>query len=141
MTPIANTALRNLLTEARVIAVVGHSDQPHRTSYRIAQTLRRAGYTVYPINPTVAQIDGQASYPTLADVPEQIDIVNVFRRSEFLKGIVEEAVEVMAGAVWAQLGVADEGAAQLAAQHGLPLVMDTCIAVAHRTLRIPHRGE
>jgi predicted CoA-binding protein len=141
MTPIANTALRNLLTEARVIAVVGHSDQPHRTSYRIAQTLRRAGYTVYPVNPTVTQIDGQASYPTLADVPDPIDIVNVFRRSEFLKGIVEEAVEVMAVAVWAQLGVADEGAAQLAAQHGLPLVMDTCIAVAHRTLRIPHRGE
>jgi predicted CoA-binding protein len=139
MASVTDTALRGLLTEARVIAVVGHSDQPHRTSYRIAQTLRRAGYTVYPVNPTVAQIDGQASYPTLADVPESIDIVNVFRRSEFLKEIVQEAVEVGAGAVWAQLGVADEGAARLAAQHGLPLVMDTCIAVAHRMLGISRR--
>jgi predicted CoA-binding protein len=141
MTSIADTALRDLLSEARVIAVVGHSDQPRRTSYRIAQTLRRAGYTVYPVNPTVAQIDGQASYATLTAVPERIDIVNVFRRSEFLKGIVEEAVEVGAGAVWAQLGVADEEAARLAAQHGLPIVMDACIAVAHRMLRIPRRGE
>ena len=132
----ADATQHNLLANARVIAVVGHSDKPHRTSYRIAQTLRELGYTVYPVNPTVAAIDGQTSYPSLAEVPEPIDIVNVFRRAEHLKGIVEEAIEVGAGAVWAQRGVADEAAAQLAAQHSLPIVMDTCIAVAHRVLGI-----
>ena len=136
MTLATVTNLRDLLVSARVIAVVSHSEKPHRPSYRVAQTLRRAGYTVYPVNPTVAQIDGEMSYPSLADVPEEIDIVNVFRRSEYLKGVVEEAIAVGAGAVWAQEGVRDEEAARLAARHGLPIVMDTCIAVAYRALGI-----
>jgi predicted CoA-binding protein len=126
--------LRQLLTDARVIAVVGHSDQPHRTSYQIASYLRRMGYKVYPVNPTVTEINGEPSYATLADVPEPIDIVNVFRRSEYLSGVVNDAIAVGAKAVWAQLGVYDDGAAQKAEAAGLPIVMDACIKVEHARL-------
>lgn len=126
--------IRNLLTSARVIAVVGHSDQRYRTSYQIAHYLRQAGYTIYPVNPEVATIDGQTCYPSLAEVPEPIDIVNVFRRSEYLAGVVDEAVAVGAKAVWAQLGVESDEAAARAEAAGVPLVMDMCIKVEHARL-------
>jgi predicted CoA-binding protein len=122
---------REILQNSKVIAVVGHSDKPHRTSYQIAQTMRGLGYTVYPVNPTVSSIDGEKSYASLAEIPEPIDIVNVFRRSQHLRGVVEEAIVVNAGAVWAQLGVADDGAARIAEEAGIPIVMDTCIKVAY----------
>jgi hypothetical protein len=131
---MTNSELRELLDNARVIAVVGHSDSPTRTSYRIAQYLRQMGYKVYPVNPTVDKIDGETSYPSLASVPEQIDIVNVFRRSEHLPGVVEEAIAVGAGAVWAQLGVEHPEAARLAAEANLPIVMNNCIKVSHGML-------
>ena len=131
-----DAAMRDVLANARVIAVVGHSDNPERTSYRIAQYLRRAGYTVYPVNPTVAQIDGEPSYPSLKDVPEPIDIVDVFRRSEFLPGVVEDAIAAGAKTVWSQLGVYDEAAQQRALDAGLNVVMDRCIKVEHARLRI-----
>lgn len=127
-------ALHQILTTARVIAVVGHSDKPHRTSYQIAQYLRRAGYTVYPVNPQVSQIDGQRSYAALADVPAQVDIVNVFRRAEYLLDVVEAAVQINAGSVWAQLGVHHAQAARKAHEAGLPMVMDNCIKVTHQRL-------
>ncbi|MCI0714425.1 MAG: CoA-binding protein [Chloroflexi bacterium] len=131
---MTSTELRELLDNARVIAVVGHSDSPTRTSYRIAQYLRQMGYKVYPVNPTVDEIDGEKSYPSLASVPEQIDIVNVFRRSEHLPGVVEEAIAVGAGAVWAQLGVEHPEAARLAEEANLPIVMNNCIKVSHGML-------
>ncbi|HLV37185.1 MAG TPA: CoA-binding protein [Spirillospora sp.] len=127
-------AMRAVLANARVIAVVGHSDKPYRTSYRIAQYLRHAGYTVYPVNPTVETINGQPSYASLADVPEPIDIVNVFRRSEYLPEVVDEAIAAGAKAVWAQLGVVDEAARQKALDAGLDVAMDTCIKVEHKRL-------
>ena len=127
-------AIRNLLTSARVIAVVGHSDQRYRTSYQIARYLRQVGYTIYPVNPEVATIDGQTCYPSLAEVPEPVDIVNVFRRSEYLAGVVDEAIAVQAKAVWAQLGVESNEAAAKAEAAGLPLVMDMCIKVEHSRL-------
>jgi predicted CoA-binding protein len=129
-----DAALRQMLEQARVIAVVGHSDDPSRTSYQIARYLRYAGYTVIPVNPQVQMIDGQPSYPSLAEVPEPIDIVDVFRRSEHLLGIVEQAAAVGAKAVWAQLGVYDPAAAERAAELGVPLVMDNCIKVTHQRL-------
>ncbi len=135
----ADSTLKNLLANARVIAVVGHSDNPTRTSYQIADYLREAGYTVYPVNPAVSEIDGQPSYPDLAAVPEPIDIVNVFRRSEHLAGVVAEALAVGAPAIWAQLGVADEAAAQTARAAGATIIMDACIKVEHRRLGIPAR--
>ena len=124
-------AMRDVLENAKVIAVVGHSDKPHRTSYRIAQYLRLSGYTVYPVNPTISEIDGQPSYDSLFDVPEPIDIVNVFRRAEYLPGVVDEAIAVGAKAVWAQLSVYDAEAKQKALDAGLDVAMDACIKVEH----------
>ncbi|MEX2162148.1 MAG: CoA-binding protein [Anaerolineales bacterium] len=126
--------LRALLKEARVIAVVGHSDKPQRTSYRIANYLRRAGYTVYAVNPTVQEIDGQPCYADLAAVPEPIDIVDVFRRSEYLAEVVDQAIAARAKAIWTQLGVFDQAAAEKAEAAGLQMIMDRCIMVDHERL-------
>ena len=129
-----DSTLRELLSTAHVIAVVGYSDKPHRTSYQIAQFLKQAGYKVYPVNPSVETIDGERSYASLADVPEPIDIVNVFRRSEYLPGVVDDAIAVGAKAVWAQLGVYDEAAGRKAESAGLVTVMDACIKVEYNRL-------
>jgi predicted CoA-binding protein len=133
--PTHNTnELRQLLKEAKVIAVVGHSDQPFRTSYSIGRYLVSAGFKVYPVNPTITEVDGDKAYATLADVPEPVDIVNVFRRAEFLDGVVDQAIAIKAKAVWAQLGVVDRDAARKAEEAGLTMVMDRCIMVDHRAL-------
>ncbi|MCC6567116.1 MAG: CoA-binding protein [Chloroflexi bacterium] len=134
-----DSRLRDLLENARVIAVVGHSDDPARDSYRIGRYLRDAGYVVYPVNPTLTEIDGERCYPDLASVPEPIDIVDVFRRAEFLPDIVRDAVRVDAGAVWGQFTVTHPEADRIAAETGIPLVMDRCILVEHRRLGIPKR--
>lgn len=126
--------IRRLLEQARVIAVVGHSDNPQRTSYRIAVYLREVGYRVHAVNPTIQEVDGQPVYPSLAEVPEPIDIVDVFRRSEFLDEVMDQAIAVGAKAVWAQLGVFDEAAGRKAEAAGLEVVMDRCIMVDHRNL-------
>ncbi|HRN50586.1 MAG TPA: CoA-binding protein [Anaerolineales bacterium] len=134
MTLHTQDELRNLLETARTVAVVGHSDKPFRTSYRIASYLREVGYEVYPVNPALTEIDGQKVYPDLASVPVPIDIVDVFRRSEHLDDIVKEAIQVGAKAVWAQVGVEDAQAAATAEAAKLPMVMDRCIMVDHRSL-------
>ncbi len=129
-----DTAVRDLLSAAKVIAVVGHSDKPHRTSYQIAQFLRGVGYTVYPVNPEVSQIDGQPCYASLAHVPEPIDIVDVFRRAEFLPGVVDDAIAVGAKSVWGQLGVEHGEAITKAEAAGLTLIMDACIKIEYNRL-------
>jgi predicted CoA-binding protein len=126
--------LRDLLRTSRVIALVGYSNKPDRDSYRVGKYLEAAGYTVYPVNPMVTEIDGKPSYASLDDVPESIDIVNVFRRPEHLQGVVKDAIQVGAKAVWAQLGVLDEAAAQTAEANGIPIVMNRCIKVDHNRL-------
>jgi predicted CoA-binding protein len=126
--------MAQILKDAQVIAVVGYSDDPSRASYRIGQYLERMGYTVYPVNPTVDSINGQRSYPTLVDVPESIDIVNVFRRPEFLRGVVEEAIAIGAPVVWAQLGIADTEAARIGSEAGITVIMNRCIKVEHARL-------
>jgi uncharacterized protein len=131
---LSDADLRRILTEARVIAVVGHSDRPDRPSYQIAAFLRQAGYTVYPVNATVSHIDGEVSYPNLQAVPEPVDIVNVFRRSRHLSAIVDDAIAVKAGVVWAQSGISDENAAQKAVAAGLEIVMDRCIRTEYARL-------
>lgn len=129
-----DSAVRDLLQNSKVIAVVGHSDKPDRTSYRVSAYMRNAGYRVIPVNPMVDAIDGEKSYPSLADIPEPVDIVNVFRRAEHLASVVEEAAAINAGAVWGQLEVASEEAAGAADAANLPLVMDKCIKIEHRRL-------
>jgi len=126
--------IKKLLEESRVIAVVGHSDKAYRTSYSIAQYLRAAGYKVYAVNPTIDSVNGEPAYPDLAAVPEPIDIVDVFRRSEYLDRVVDEAIAVKAKAVWAQLAVIDDAAAKKAEAAGLKMVMDRCIKVDHAAL-------
>ncbi|NOH11709.1 MAG: CoA-binding protein [Chloroflexi bacterium] len=126
--------MREILKKARVIAVVGHSDKPYRTSYQIAQYLRNVDYKVYPVNPMVQSIAGEKSYASLAEIPEEIDIVDVFRRSEHLQGVVDDAIAVGAKAVWSQLGVVDQQAARTAEEAGLDMVMDLCIKVEHARL-------
>lgn len=132
----SDRVLGELLTHAQAIAVVGHSEKPQRTSYKIAQFLRQQGYRVYPVNPTVTEIDGQPSYASLSEVPESIDIVNIFRRSENLPEIVDEAIAVGAKSVWAQLGISDKTSAAKATEAGLTVVMDACISVEYLRLGI-----
>jgi len=131
-----DAALRDILQRARVIAVVGHSDKPQRTSYQIARYLRDAGYRVIPVNPTVNRIEGEISYPSLAQIPEKVDIVNVFRRAEHLPEVLNQAVAVGASAVWGQLGVIHPEAGDIIAAHDLLLVMDRCIKVEHARLGV-----
>ncbi|MBD2564160.1 MULTISPECIES: CoA-binding protein [Nostoc] len=136
-----DNALREVLTQAKTIAVVGHSDKCQRTSYQIAQFLRQSGYTVYAVNPLVKEIDGQPSYAALHELPEPVDIVNVFRRSEYLLEIVDQSISTNAKTVWAQLGIWHQPSAQIAVDAGLNVVMDACIKIEYLRLRINLAGD
>lgn len=129
-----DTDLRRILDDSKTVAVVGLSPKPERPSYRIATYLQRQGYRVIPVNPTVEEVLGERSYPDLRAVPEKIDVVDIFRRSEDVPPIVEEAIEVGAPVVWMQEGVVNEEAATRAEQAGLRVVMDRCILKEHRRL-------
>lgn len=129
-------AMRHLLETTQTIAVVGHSDKAYRTSYQIADFLRAQGYTIIPVNPTIATIDGEKSYASLKDVPVPIDLVNVFRRREHLAGIVDEAITLGIPAIWTQLGVVDTNARDKALDSGIKFAMDLCIKVEHSRLGI-----
>jgi len=123
-----------LLRAAKVIAVVGLSSDEMRPSYGVAAYMQRAGYRIIPVNPNETEVLGEKAYARLEDVPEKIDIVDVFRRSIFVRGVVDAAIRVGAKAVWMQEGVVDEEAAKLARQAGLDVVMDRCILKDHRSL-------
>lgn len=126
--------MKEMLTAAKTIAVLGHSDKPYRTSYQIAHYLRMVGYRVIPVNPTVSEIDGNKCYPNLASIEEKIDIVNVFRRSEYLHDIMQNTFDLGLKNIWTQLGVVDEFAGIFAKKNKVRLVMDRCIMVEHRRL-------
>jgi len=132
---------REMLQNAKNIAVVGCSDNPERTSYMIAEALQQAGYRIFPVNPNLSgPVLGEKPYASVTDIEEPIDIVNIFRRSEAVMPIVEEAVKAKAKAVWMQLGVIHEEAARYAEKHGLTVVMDRCIKVDHAIL-LGRKGE
>ena len=128
--------LKQLLTDATTIAVVGASSNPEKASYGIVQKLQKAGYRVIPVNPRETEILGERSYPSLADVPGLIDIVDVFRRAEDTPGIADEAVTIGAKALWLQTGIVSEEAAARARAGGLVVVMDACIGATHSLLRV-----
>lgn len=130
----SHAELTEILKSAKAIAVVGLSDNPERTSFQIAQEMQRRGYRIIPVNPTVKDVLGETAYPSLAEVPEPIDIVDVFRRSDALPDVVRDAIRTNASVIWAQQGIYNEEAAQLAAEHHRTMVMDLCIAVAHSRL-------
>jgi predicted CoA-binding protein len=131
--------LRSILTRARTIAVVGLSDKPERDSHEIARYLQTQGYRIIPVNPAVAEVLGERSYPTLLAVPrsEKIDIVDIFRRSDQVGPVVDEALVRGVGAIWMQLGVENAGAAAAAEGRHIPVVQNLCIRTSHRLLGIP----
>jgi uncharacterized protein len=124
--------ITELLKTAKTIAVVGLTDSPLRPSYGVSHYMRSQGYRIIPVNPNIKEWEGEKSYPTLLDVPEKIDIVNVFRRSEAVPEIVEQAIQIKAPVIWMQEGVAHEEAAEQARRAGIFVVMDSCILKEHR---------
>lgn len=123
--------IQRVLHGARTIAIVGLSRNELRASYFVGYYLKRHGYRVIPVNPREPEILGETSYASLRDVPEPVDIVNVFRAPSALPGIAEEAVAIGAGTLWCQFGVVDEAGARIAEEGGVTVVMDRCIKVEH----------
>jgi predicted CoA-binding protein len=121
-----------LLRQAKTIAVVGLSNNPMRPSFGVSEYMQREGYRIIPVNPQETEILGEKCYARLEDIPEHVDIVDVFRRPEFVPEIVESAIRIGAGAVWLQEDVVHEAAAQRAREAGLTVVMDKCILKEHR---------
>ena len=125
--------IAQLLSTARTIAVVGLSGNPDRPSFGVAQYLQSKGYRIIPVNPTIDSVFGEKSYASLSEIPEKVDvkvdIVDVFRRSEFVPALAEEAIKIGARCLWLQLGVIHEEAARRARDAGLLVVMDRCLAV------------
>jgi predicted CoA-binding protein len=135
----SDTYLRDILTEARTIAVVGASPRRGRPSHRVMGYLRRRGYRAIPVNPNAAgmTIHGEQCYAALADIPEPIDMVDVFRRSEMAGAAVDDAIAVGAKVVWMQLGVRDDAAAARGEAAGLRVVMNRCPAIEIPRLGLP----
>ncbi len=130
-----STDIKRLLEGSRNVAVVGLSESPYRTSHAIASVLQRFGYRIFPVNPNLTgPVLGEEPYATVEKIPESIDIVDVFRRSEKVMPVAEDAVAAGAKVLWMQSGVINEEAAEYAEEHGLIVVMDRCIKVDHASL-------
>ena len=125
-------AIDDILKNCRTIAVVGLSGKRHRPSYSVSEYMQAAGYRIVPVNPKETEVLGEKAYARLEDVPEKVDLVNIFRRPEFVGEIVEQAIRIGARAVWMQEDVVDEEAAEAARRAGLLVVMDRCILKEHR---------
>ena len=123
-----------ILLDSHTIAVVGLSGKRYRPSYGVAEYMQKAGYRIIPVNPRESQILGEKCYPDLESIPEAVDIVNIFRRPEFVPAIVEAAIRKGAKAIWMQEGVVHEEAARQAEAAGLAVIMDRCILKDHRRL-------
>jgi len=121
-----------LLQKAKTIAVVGLSDRPLRPSHGVSAYMQSCGYRIIPVNPTISEALGERSYPSLLEVPMRIDIVNIFRRPEFVEEIVEQAIQLKVAAVWMQEEVINEKAAEKARRAGMFVIMNRCILKEHR---------
>ena len=137
--PVTWEDAERILTTSKTIAVVGLSDKPDRHSHQIASYLQQAGYRIVPVNPRIAEALGEKAYPSLRDIPERVDVVQIFRRSQDIPPIVDEAVAVGAKVVWMQSGIVHEEAAARAEAAGATVVMDACMRSAHRALRASGR--
>jgi len=129
-----DATIRDILATPRTVAVVGCSGNPARDSHRIAALLQQRGHRVIPVNPAETSILGERCYPSLREVPERIEMVDVFRRSEFVAAVADESVAVGASILWLQLGGIDDQAAIRARDAGLTVVMDRCPAIEYRRL-------
>ncbi|PYO94686.1 MAG: CoA-binding protein [Gemmatimonadetes bacterium] len=134
---LSDQELRELLQESRTIAVIGLSPNPMRPSNSVSQYMQRSGYTIVPVNPGHGEILGEKSYRTLTDAARKhdIDIVNIFRRSEHVAPIVDEAIAIKPKLIWLQLGIVDHDAQERAAAAGVPFIMDHCLAIEHGRLK------
>ena len=124
--------IRELLQRSKTIAVVGLSDSPMRPSYGVSAYMQSRGYRIIPVNPRIHEALGEKSYTSLAEVPEKIDIVNIFRRPEYVPDIVDQAIELKIPAVWMQEGVIHQRAAEKAEKAGIFVAMDLCILKEHK---------
>ncbi|HTI27052.1 MAG TPA: CoA-binding protein [Kutzneria sp.] len=126
--------MKDLLSSARTIAVVGLSTQPWKAAHSVPASLKAAGYTVIPVHPTATEILGEKAYRSLLDIPVHVDIVDVFRPADETPAIAEQAVQIKAGALWLQLGIANDQARSIAEAAGLTYIEDRCIAVERSML-------
>jgi predicted CoA-binding protein len=124
--------IQEILEKCRTIAVVGLSSNVMRPSYEVTEYMQRAGYRIIPVNPNEREVLGEKSYARLEDVPETVDVVNIFRRAEEVPPVVESAIRIGAKVVWMQLGIENEEAAEKARAAGLAVVEDACILIEHR---------
>ena len=125
-------AITKILRESKTIAVVGLSSSPMRPSFGVSQYMKDAGYRIIPVNPNETEVLGEKSYARLEDVPEKIEIVDVFRRAEEVPPVIESAIRVGAKVVWLQLGIENDAAAEKARAAGLTVIEDACILIEHR---------
>lgn len=133
--PLENALdVKRVLEAAKTIAVVGYSDNPARASNDIAHMLKQVGYEVYLVNPTLDSTPDQPIYPSVQAIPVKIDIVDIFRRPEFVPEVVEDAIQAGAKVIWMQLGIVNDDAARRAEEAGLEVIMDRCIKVEYRRL-------
>ncbi|MDV2884464.1 MULTISPECIES: CoA-binding protein [Alkalihalophilus] len=123
--------IKEVLHTSKRIAVVGLSGNPDRTSYMVSEAMQNAGYTIIPVNPTVDEVLGEKAVASLKEIDGEVDIVNVFRRSEFLPEVARDTVEIGAKTFWAQLGVANQEAYDYLKDNGVETIMDRCIKVEH----------
>jgi uncharacterized protein len=124
--------IRELLQRSKTIAVVGLSDSPMRPSYGVSAYMQSHGYKIIPVNPLINESLGEKAYPSLREVPEKIDIVNIFRRPEYVEEIVDQAIELKVPAVWMQEGVINQKAAEKVEKAGIFVLMDLCILKEHQ---------
>ncbi len=132
--PVTGEDVERILTTSKTIAVVGLSDKPDRDSHQIVGYLQQVGYRIIPVNPRISEALGEKAYPSLRDIPERVDVVQIFRRSQDVPPVVDEAIATGAKVIWMQSGIVHEEAAARAEAAGVTVVMDACMRSAHRAL-------
>ncbi len=130
----SDQTLKDILLSVKTIASVGVSSNPEKDSYKVVAYLQEQGYRIIPVNPTAIEIFGEKVYPSLSAIPDQVDVVQVFRKPEDVPPVVEEAIQIGAKVVWMQEGITNQEAAQKAQAAGLQVVMDACMRTVHRLL-------
>ena len=129
-----NERIKDVLKRSRTIAVVGLSSNPMRASYGVSAYMQAQGYRIIPVNPQEEYVLAEKAYPSLLDIPDKVDIVNVFRRPEFVPEVVDQAIQINAPAIWMQEEVIHEKAAEKARRAGIFVVMDKCILKEHQNI-------
>jgi predicted CoA-binding protein len=130
----SNEQIIEILNKNHNIAVVGLSRDAAKPSYNVAQYLQKAGYRIFPVNPKYTTVLNETCYPSLSDIPDRVEIVDIFRRHEYIPDVVEEAIRIKTAVIWMQLGLRHEPAAWLATKAGIDVVMNRCIKIEHQRL-------